>query len=84
MTLDISNESVDDFVKNFTQFLHDKAFDTFGSKNDVKHKQPNKQWFDENFKMQNSSLREYGICLTVIKMTRTVVNLLDHEQNITT
>lgn len=30
ITTDISNEPVDDVVKNFTQFLHDKAFDTFG------------------------------------------------------
>lgn len=54
MTTDISNEPVDDVVKNFTQFLHDKAFDTFGktfgSKNGVKHKKPNKRWFDENCK----------------------------------
>ena len=37
MTTDISNEPVDDAVKNFTQFLHDKvAFDTFGKTLSVK------------------------------------------------
>ena len=30
LTTDINNEPVDDVVKNFTQFLHDKAFDIFG------------------------------------------------------
>ena len=55
LTTDINNEPVDDVVKNFTQFLHDKAFDIFGKtytnrNSSSYHKKQNKKWFDENCK----------------------------------
>ena len=55
LTMDINNEPVDDVVKNFTQFLHDKAFDIFGKtyinrNSSSYHKKQNKKWFDENCK----------------------------------
>ena len=54
LTTDVSNESIDDVVKNFSHFLHDKAFDIFGktySNNKINHnKRNNKKWFDDNCK----------------------------------
>ena len=54
LTTNVSIEPIDDIVKNFTNFLHDKAFDIFGktyciNSNKPKHKnKSNKKWFDEN------------------------------------
>ena len=52
LTTDVSNERIDDVVKNFTNFLHDKAFDIFGKTySNAKinlNKKVNKKWFDEN------------------------------------
>ena len=52
LTTDVSNDPIDDVVKNFTNFLHDKAFDIFGktysnAKTNL-NKKVNKKWFDEN------------------------------------
>ena len=50
ITTDISNEPIDDVVKNFSNFLHDKAFDifgkTYGSKKTNQNRKSNKKWFD--------------------------------------
>ena len=52
MTSDIDNEPLQDVINNFTQFLHDEAFEIFGKTyNAGKRSQGtklNKQWFDEN------------------------------------
>ena len=54
LTTDVSNEPIDDVVKNFSNFLHDKAFDIFGktyNTNKTNSRQKvNKKWFDENCK----------------------------------
>ena len=53
LTTNVSIEPINDNAKNFTNFLHDKAFDIFGKtycdSNKPKHKNnSNTKWFDEN------------------------------------
>lgn len=54
LNTDLSNQPIDDVVKHFTQFLHDKAFDVFGktyhskSSNSRSKKPVNKEWFNAN------------------------------------
>ena len=54
LTSDIASEPVENVVRNFTQFLHDEAFEMFG-KTTSNRKRPqgqkqNKEWFDDNCK----------------------------------
>lgn len=53
MTSDLSNQPIDHVVKEFTQFIHDKAFDVFGTTYRSKscRSRPgkvNREWFDES------------------------------------
>ena len=53
MTSDLSNQPIDYVVKEFTQFIHDKAFDVFGTTYHSKscRSRPgkvNREWFDES------------------------------------
>ena len=53
MTSDLSNQPIDHMVKEFTQFIHDKAFDVFGTTYRSKscRSRPgkvNREWFDES------------------------------------
>lgn len=50
---DVKSEPIDNVVRNFTQFVHDKAFDVFGKTYNNKkyhsiHNKINKKWFDAN------------------------------------
>lgn len=53
MTYDLTNQPIDHVVKEFTQFIHDNAFDVFGTTYRSKscRSRPgkvNREWFDEN------------------------------------
>ena len=51
---DVASKPVDEVVNNFTQFLHDKAFEVFGktysNRNRPQGQKLNKEWFDDSCK----------------------------------
>ena len=75
MTSDADSEPIDDAVKSFSQFLHDKAFDVFGKTQSHKspnshYKKQNKEWFDVN-------------CHAAKRDFKTARNAFNRDKNIT-
>ena len=72
LTSDIASEPVEDEVRNFTQFLHDEAFEMFG-KTTSNRKRPqgqkqNKEWFDDNCK---NAKREFTNARNIFNRAKT-------------
>ena len=73
MTSDADSEPIDDAVRSFSQFLHDKAFDLFGKTQS--HKSPNSHYKKNRIKNglmltvmpQNAILKQQEMHLTAIK-----------------
>ena len=71
MTSEIGKEPLQTIVRNFTQFLHDEAFEIFG-KTYISGKKPhdkktNKKWFDDNCK---DAKREFTTARNIFNRTK--------------